>query len=99
MTRYFTPSPSFLSVAGRGVRGRGPEVGPGAPAGGPVRAEWRFAGAIQDGNGAYFEMYANLAASLYWQRWFEQAQACDRVVLEADPGNRLARERLSRRHP
>jgi len=65
----------------------------------PVRAERRFARAIQQSGGAYYEMYANLAASLYWQRRFEEARACDRLVLRADPGNRLARERLSRSHP
>jgi len=63
----------------------------------PVRAERRFASAIQRSGGAYFEIYADLAASLDWQRRFEEARDCYRVVLEADPGNRIARKRLAER--
>jgi tetratricopeptide (TPR) repeat protein len=62
----------------------------------PVRAERRFAAAIQETGGAYYEMYANLAATLYWQKRLPEARDCDRIVLESDPGNRLALDRLSR---
>jgi hypothetical protein len=62
----------------------------------PVRAERRFAAAIQESGGAYYEMYADLAAALYWQKRFPEARDCDRIVLQADPGNRLALDRLSR---
>ncbi|HEV8335816.1 MAG TPA: hypothetical protein VGR67_05320 [Candidatus Polarisedimenticolia bacterium] len=61
----------------------------------PLRAERRFCEAIRKSGGAYFEMYADLAAALYRQGRIEEGRACDRVVLEADPGNRLALERLS----
>ena len=61
----------------------------------PLRAERRFAEAIRRSEGAYFEMYADLAAVLYRQGRIEEARACDRVVLEDDPGNRLALERLA----
>jgi tetratricopeptide (TPR) repeat protein len=62
----------------------------------PLRAERRFAAALRESGGAYYEIYADLAATLYWQHRFEEARDCDRIVLEADPGNRLALDRLSR---
>jgi tetratricopeptide (TPR) repeat protein len=60
-----------------------------------LQAERRFSEAIRKSGGAYFEMYADLAAALYRQGRIQEGRACDRVVLEADPGNRLALERLS----
>jgi hypothetical protein len=62
----------------------------------PVRAERRFASAIRESGGAYYEMYADLAATLYWQHRFPEARKCDLIVLQDDPGNRLAQDRLSR---
>ncbi len=61
----------------------------------PVRAGQRFAEAIRESGGAYFEFYADLAAALYPQRRLDEARACDRIVLESDPSNPLARARLS----
>jgi hypothetical protein len=62
----------------------------------PRRAEEHFGAAVVQSRGAYYELYLNLAASLYWQRRFAEARACDSIVLALDPGNALARQRLER---
>ncbi|HEV8375784.1 MAG TPA: hypothetical protein VGR38_06055 [Candidatus Polarisedimenticolia bacterium] len=62
----------------------------------PRRAEAHFGRAVQQSGGAYYELYLNLAASLYWQHRYAEARACDRIVLADDPGNALARGRLER---
>src|SRR5262245_9672442 len=59
-----------------------------------VRAGGRFARGIRESNGAYYELFANLAPCLYSQKRYQEGMACDRAVLEDDPHNRLARERL-----
>ncbi len=55
----------------------------------------RFAGAIRESEGRYYELYSNLGAALYrLQRW-EEAALCYRAVLEERPEDPLARQRAS----
>jgi hypothetical protein len=60
----------------------------------PARAAPRFAAAIRESTGAYFEIYANLGAALYRLGRLADADACYGVVLQDDPQNALARRRL-----
>ena len=60
-----------------------------------VRAAALFADAVRESGGAYYEIYQNLGSALYRLERPEQAAACYRVVLEGDPKNRVARERLA----
>ena len=55
----------------------------------------RFAEAIAESDGDYYEMYNNLGSVLYRMGRVDDARACYRVVLEDDPKNRLALERLA----
>jgi len=54
-----------------------------------------FAQAIRASDGAYPEIYYNLATTLFYLRRYDEARAGYAVVLDADPGNRFARERLA----
>lgn len=58
-------------------------------------ARGRFAEAIQSSGGAYYEIYNNLGAVLYRKKRFAEARDCYAIVLEADPANRIARERMA----
>jgi tetratricopeptide (TPR) repeat protein len=55
----------------------------------------RFASAIEMSGGRYHEIYQNLAAVLVRQGRKAEAAACYRIVLEDEPGNRIARDRLA----
>jgi len=55
----------------------------------------RFAQAIRASDGAYSEIYHNLATTLFYLRRYDEARAGYAVVLDSDPGNRFARERLA----
>lgn len=57
------------------------------------QAEGRFAEALRESGGAYYEIYNNLGSALWQQRRAAEAAACYRIVLEEDPANRIARER------
>jgi len=54
-----------------------------------------YAQAIRASDGAYPEIYYNLATTLFYLRRYDEARAGYAVVLDADPGNRFARERLA----
>jgi tetratricopeptide (TPR) repeat protein len=58
-------------------------------------AEQLFRRAIAESGGDYYEIYNNLGAVLYRQKRLDEAAACYRIVLEDDPGNKLALDRLS----
>lgn len=58
-------------------------------------AERRFAEAIRDSDGAYFELYHNLGSALWQQRRFAEAAACYRIVLEHQPDSPIARQRAA----
>ncbi len=60
-----------------------------------ARAAPRFAEAIRDSDGAYFETFLNLGSALYRLGRLDEARDCYRVVLERRPGNRVARQRLA----
>jgi hypothetical protein len=62
--------------------------------GDPAGAALRFAEAIRQSDGAYFETYLNLGSALFRQGRLREARDCYRVVLEDAPDNRVARERL-----
>jgi tetratricopeptide (TPR) repeat protein len=55
----------------------------------------RFASAIRECDGAYFELYANLAAVLVRQGHADVARRCYEIVLDDDPGNAIALRKLS----
>ena len=59
------------------------------------QAAARFSRALQDSGGAYYEIYNNLGAVYFRMKLFADARACYEMVLQDDPTNRLARERLS----
>ena len=59
------------------------------------RAEAQFAHAIRTSGGAFYEPYHDLGAALYRQKRFAEARECYLVVLQEDPGNAVARERIS----
>lgn len=59
------------------------------------QAGWWFTSALRDSAGAYYEIYNNLGAVLYQQHRRAEAAACYRIVLEENPANRIARERLA----
>jgi len=59
------------------------------------RAEAQFAHAILTSGGAFYEPYHDLGAALYRQKRFAEARECYLVVLQEDPGNAVARERIS----
>jgi hypothetical protein len=61
----------------------------------PGRAAPRFAAGIRASGGAYYELYANLAAALYRLDRLAEAAACYRIVLEDDPANARAHSRLA----
>jgi tetratricopeptide (TPR) repeat protein len=63
--------------------------------GDPARAAPRFAAGIRASGGAYYELYANLAAALYRQDRLAEAAACYRIVLQDDPANARAHSRLA----
>lgn len=60
------------------------------------QAEGRFERAIERTGGALAQLYYNLGAVLTRQGRVEEARSCYRIVLEDDPGNRIARERVGR---
>jgi tetratricopeptide (TPR) repeat protein len=62
--------------------------------GAPQDAARRFAEAIRASGGDYYEMYANLGAALWRLGRYDEAAACYRVVLDEDPDNPVALERL-----
>ncbi|HZI93868.1 MAG TPA: tetratricopeptide repeat protein [Patescibacteria group bacterium] len=55
----------------------------------------RFVAALRASGGAYYEIYYDLGAVLYQERRFAEAAACYRIVLEDDPENVGARDRLA----
>lgn len=56
----------------------------------------RFARAIRDSGGLFYETYNNLGAVAFRTGELELARDCYRVVLDEDPGNERARRRLER---
>lgn len=60
-----------------------------------ARAAARFAQAIDESDGAYYEIYANLGSALFRLGRLEAAADCYRIVLEERPDNELARRRLA----
>jgi tetratricopeptide (TPR) repeat protein len=54
----------------------------------------RFARAISESGGAYYETYNNLAAVLHRMERYDDARLCYAIVLEEDPENRIAKERM-----
>jgi tetratricopeptide (TPR) repeat protein len=59
------------------------------------QAAARFSLALQASGGAYYEIYNNLGAVYFRMKRFTDARACYEMVLQDDPSNRIARERLS----
>jgi hypothetical protein len=57
-------------------------------------AEARFSRGIAASDGAWYEIYNNLGAVLWRMRRHAEARRCYAIVLEEDPRNRVARERL-----
>ena len=53
-----------------------------------------FAEAIRESDGAYYETYLNLGSALYRIGRLAEARDCYRVVLDDEPGNDLAQERV-----
>jgi len=60
-----------------------------------VRAATHFARAIRDSDGAYYEIYHNLGASLYRMNRLREARDCYRVVLAEIPDYEPALKRLA----
>ena len=60
-----------------------------------AQAEAWYRAALASGGDDYYEFYHNLGSALFWQKKYAQAAACFRVVLEEDPDNRIARDRLA----
>lgn len=58
------------------------------------QAEARFERAVVRSEGAVAQFYYNLGAVLYREGRLEDARDCYRIVLEDEPWNRFARERL-----
>ncbi|HXI02036.1 MAG TPA: tetratricopeptide repeat protein [Candidatus Saccharimonadales bacterium] len=58
-------------------------------------AAGRFAAAVQESGGAYYEIYNNLGAVLLRLGRYDLARKALEVVLRADPDNRIARQRMS----
>jgi tetratricopeptide (TPR) repeat protein len=59
------------------------------------QAEAWFRAALADGGEAYYEVYLNLGSALFQQKKYDEAGACYEVVLQEEPRNKVARERLS----
>jgi hypothetical protein len=59
------------------------------------QAAGRFSRAVAASGGAYYETYLNLGSALYHQGRFTSSREAYRVVLDHDPGNRIATERLA----
>lgn len=55
----------------------------------------RFVAAIRASGGRFYEMYNNLGAVLFRMGQSEEAARCYRIVLEEDPGNAIARQRVT----
>jgi hypothetical protein len=51
------------------------------------QAERRFAAAIRESGGSYFEIYTNLCAVLYAEHRFDDAAACHRAIAAEYPGS------------
>ena len=60
------------------------------------RAEAWYRKALETGGEYYYEIYLNLAASLFRQGKFDEAAAGYAVVLQDDPENKVALDHLSR---
>jgi tetratricopeptide (TPR) repeat protein len=60
------------------------------------QAAARFSRALRDSHGAYYEIYNNLGAVYFRMKRFADARACYEIVLQDDPANRIARERLAK---
>ena len=60
-----------------------------------TQAERLFSLALQQSGGAYYEIYNNLAATLFRERRTAEAAACYRIVLDENPSSQVARERLA----
>jgi tetratricopeptide (TPR) repeat protein len=57
-------------------------------------AESFYLDAMEASQGRYYEVYSNLGAVYFKEGRYEEAARCYQVVLDDQPGNQLARERL-----
>lgn len=60
-----------------------------------ARAAAEFAEAVRASDGAYYELYNNLGSALFRLGRRTEAAACYRIVLDEDPGNEMAEQRLA----
>jgi hypothetical protein len=57
-------------------------------------AESYYLDAIEGSQGRYYEVYSNLGAVYFKEKRYDEAKRCYQVVLDDQPGNQLAQDRI-----